>query len=161
MVHTIRLNGAKAAGRVAVVDDHRAELVSAYSWHVIESRPGLCYVVAYVRGSGGGRHRRTIKLHTLISGLKAPDHANGDPFDNTDGNLRKATDSQNSANRKRRRESRWPYKGIAQVPSGRWQARVNRRYLGTFDTAESAARAYDVAALEAWGEFAWLNFPSP
>jgi hypothetical protein len=34
------------------------------------------------------------------------------------------------------------------------------RSLGHFRTEEAAARAYDTAAREAWGEDCWLNFPS-
>lgn len=58
------------------------------------------------------------------------------------------------------------YKGVGRVRKGdarRWFARIAvdgpSVIIGYFDTEEDAARAYDAAALEAWGEYAFLNFP--
>eukprot|EP00227_Mantoniella_beaufortii_P009451 CAMPEP_0197595124 /NCGR_PEP_ID=MMETSP1326-20131121/22108_1 /TAXON_ID=1155430 /ORGANISM="Genus nov. species nov., Strain RCC2288" /LENGTH=117 /DNA_ID=CAMNT_0043161421 /DNA_START=310 /DNA_END=660 /DNA_ORIENTATION=- len=39
------------------------------------------------------------------------------------------------------------YLGVSQMPSGRYRARIKDRSLGTFDTAEDAAAAYDEAAI--------------
>ena len=165
----VPLFGKRARGRIALVDLGDHDLVAGYRWHVREAdpvapgrRPTGPYVVAdaYL---GGGK-RRTITMHALIMGRPYIDHINSNGLDNRRANLRPATPAQNGANARKNPGKTSKYKGVFW---DRWRScwsakvMVNRQTLslGRYAREEDAALAYDIAAREAFGEFALTNFP--
>lgn len=89
------------------------------------------------------------------------DHKNRNPYDNRKENLRLATQLQNVVNRGVRSDNKSGYKGVVQRPSGKFVAHVKHGgkqiNVGTHDTAEEAAIAYNRKSLELYGEFAFQN----
>jgi hypothetical protein len=122
-----------------------------------------------VRGTGPRSARKWEFLHRSILGLSdrqvQADHRNGDGLDNRRTNLRQATNKQNSANHSRRRNGTSLYLGVSwDKERGKWVASISRpeggrRHLGRFLDEIEAARAYDAAATELYGDFARPNFP--
>lgn len=89
------------------------------------------------------------------------DHRDGDATNNKIGNLRLATNAQNSMNSRAQSNNTSSFKGVSfHKASGRWRADISettRRWLGLFDTPEEAHEAYKKAALELHGEFARMQ----
>jgi hypothetical protein len=112
-----------------------------------------------------------IQLHRLLvesPGHLLVDHRDGDTMHNVRTNLRVCTVEQNSQNVYRPRGAS-RFKGVKRSKRLHkpWLAQIHftasGRHrcisLGAYSNEEEAARAYDRAALEHFGEFARLNFP--
>ena len=112
-----------------------------------------------VKGNVDGQ--LVILAHYLLGkppkGMVA-DHINNDPLNNDRSNLRHATFAQNAQNRTIT-PNKSGYLGVSEKGQ-KWQARCNNEYLGTFDTAEEAARHYDSYVVEKYGQHAKRNFPN-
>jgi len=91
------------------------------------------------------------------------DHRDQNPRNDRWLNLRKATMSQNMINRVSRSKNTG-FRGVRFTPrKTAFQAVIKKDgktlCLGSYKTAEQAARVYDVAAKKLHGKFAMLNFP--
>jgi hypothetical protein len=149
-------------GLVALVDDEDyGHVVAAGPWHAAPGGNTFYARHSFSAHLGGDRF---ITLHAFLMGHRWVDHANGNGLDNRRSNLRPTDAGLNAGNRAQRKDSTTPYKGVQRQPAGTpWRAQIchqgRKRHLGLFGTAEDAARAYDEAAIEAWGDHARLNFP--
>lgn len=140
-------------GGFTIVDPERVEELNVRRW---------CYSQGYVvSGERIGKKTIPLRLHRVVMRAEKDqkvDHKHRDPLDNRACSLRFATKSQNAANAKKRncRNVTSIYKGVS-WDKGAWSATIVRSYIGRFRSEIEAAKAYNAAALERFGEFARLN----
>jgi hypothetical protein len=142
-------------GFETIVDDDIYDLYNWYSW---------CYFpkgVAARRGRKG--EPKVVYLHRAV--VKCPvelqvDHINGNKLDNRRENLRICTNAQNCANQTKRCNNTTGAKGVT-YRNNKYEANISvnskRIWLGTYDTLNEAANAYDRAAKLHHAEFANVN----
>lgn len=88
------------------------------------------------------------------------DHINRDPSDNSIGNLRKCTMTENNQNGGVRKNNISGYKGVSRNRN-LWRAEIKynkkRIHIGYFHCKHEAAKSYNEAALKYHGRFAVFN----
>jgi AP2 domain-containing protein len=144
-------------GRVAIVDSRDFEWLSKWKWHF------TFYGYAARRD---GKRGTMLYMHREILGLKRGemgDHANMDRLDNRRDNIRKCDKAQNSINRPLQENNTSGFRGVIwSKRRQKWIARMKHHgkqiHVGTFDTPEIAAAAYDRVMVCLHGSFARPNF---
>lgn len=149
---------------------HYAPSTGAFTWRVTrrglawKGKPaGSLHSTGYVLIKIDGVQYKAHRLAWLYMSGEWPkyqiDHVNGDRADNRFANLRQATPSENSRNKKLHPYSHSGVRGVTwHEREKKWIVRIQgseqRVYLGSFTRLEDAAAAYDAAAKRYFGEFA-------
>jgi hypothetical protein len=129
---------------------------------------GTAHIAGYISIGIDGRiylaHRLVWLIETGEWPVEQIDHKDEDRTNNRFGNLREASNGQNMQNRGAIKTNTSGYKGVTwHKKAGKWMAQINANdrhiYLGLYLTAEEAAEAYRLAALEHHGEFTNIKAP--
>ena len=146
-----------------IIDDDCFELVSKYHWYAdFDKKLGKYYAKTTSRVGG---KRMNLRMHRLIMNAKkwqVVDHVNRDTLDNRTFNLRLCSVRDNTKNRSLNKNNTSWYKGVVwHTQVKKWQSRLSFHgkwiSLWLFDDKIEAAKAYNLAAISHYWEFAKLN----
>lgn len=149
-------------GKKAIVDDEDWELVSKLKWHY-QTVKKSGYACRKVWDKENKRYW-TVYMHRFImqppKGLDI-DHINRNPLDCRRKNMRICPRWVNIHNKPSSRPNTSGYRGVYKMGE-KWIAFISfqgkRTYLGRdFTNPKDAAKAYDKAAREFYGKYAWQN----
>ncbi len=145
----------------AIVDNENISLLNTHRWYTSSraSKGETRYAKRKEKG-------KTVLMHREIMNAPAGmqiDHINGNGLDNRKANLRLCNYSQNQQNQRKKTRSTSRYKGVSKDKK-KWAARIcingKKIWIGRYHDEIRAAKAYDQKAIELFGEFANINFPS-
>ena len=150
-----------STGQFCIVDMEDRKKVYGYTWRV--NKDG--HVETTIAG-------RKVFIHQMVLTDRptgtVPDHIHGDKLDNRKSQLRPATLVENRRNTRKREGTSSQFLGvhwskveekwIASIQANGKDGRRQFRRLGAFDSEAEAAKAFDKAAQEKYGDFAHLNF---
>lgn len=150
-------------GFVALVDDEDHERLAQHRWFASVRAGGRRIEAVRIA------NRRKVAMHRVV--MCAPPGSEVDHLqhrtedrvvDNRKANLRLASRSENSANRRKRSGTTSIFKGVSfHSRDRRWRAQIEDDHLGYFTDEANAAYVYDLAAVARFGPFAVTNFPVP
>ncbi len=152
-------------GQFTLVDDQDFDYLNQWEWSVNKSG-GILYANRSFRQNG---KKIMLMMHRIILGITdlhiLGDHIDRNGLNNQRYNLRIATHSQNSSNKKSYRTGNSKFLGVF------WRERYKcfvaaigkngkKIHVGHYKTENEAAEAYNKKASELHGEFANLNIIS-